>query len=180
MAVCVEVGLDEWIALNNVDSVEVSLWTGGLAGCVAVAIVEKDLAFLTHIYSEMNATNWETSYKPALANAIRRAIPEYKEITICQVMVGDDQRTERADLVKHWLDADVLEPNDARCDATVCAKSPVVRIYKHRGGTMQVEGPPGSGQWGQSLTSEDLARNRGILVQGQGFLSSFGRPAGLQ
>jgi len=53
------VGLDQWVMTDiNECGTNVGLFTGGLSGCVAIALIGETKACLAHLYSRCNVDNW--------------------------------------------------------------------------------------------------------------------------
>jgi len=84
-----KVGINEWVVLDLTANKPIKLWTSGLIGCVAVAIVTPTRAFVTHISSNIGADGWEETVKNEFSKEIGN-IEDIDKAAECFVLGGDD------------------------------------------------------------------------------------------
>ena len=83
-----KVGLHEWVVVDLTNN-PIELWTSGLSGCVAVAIITPKHAFVTHINSAVTTQNWENTVE----NEFKTAIEKMGDINLakaCMVVGGQN------------------------------------------------------------------------------------------
>jgi hypothetical protein len=97
-----KVGLHEWIVVDLTVNNPIELWTSGLSGCVAVAIVTPTRAFVTHINSAITTQNWENTVKNEFLNAIRNNIADINLATACMVVGGQNETLYNTVLARLW------------------------------------------------------------------------------
>jgi hypothetical protein len=84
-----KVGIHEWIMVDLTVNNPIKLWTSGLIGCVAVAIVTPTHAFVTHISSNISAKDWENTVKNQFSEVIGK-IADIDKAIECRVVGGED------------------------------------------------------------------------------------------
>lgn len=172
---CIKVGLDEWVIVDSSDLQEsLSLWTDGLSGCVGIAIQVPPKALVAHVYSGLNASNWETEYKPKLVLALD-ALGSLKTAKDIQLTLGDDDRTERSRLIAKFLDDLLWEQGNQNIETGYMFPKTGVRLH-YTDQTWQFQSLTNLGhkaEWGKNENSD----TGHIPATDKGFLSTNGKVA---
>ena len=89
---CIKIGLDEWVIVDRSMYYNFSLWTDNLKGGVAVAIVTKTHAFLTHISHQVSTRQWENEVSKKFLTALDN-LGSLPRDAMCEITLADDNET---------------------------------------------------------------------------------------